>query len=204
MQIIWFSLLLGLGLAIPVGPVTIEMMRRNLHYGLTRGLAIGFGASSADVIYLLLVLFGILPLIQGSVFLLHTLCLLGAVLLLWFAYKTIRQTAKTKAQNDRDGGLLHCYISGFLIAFLSPFNLLFWLSVAAQFAALMSSVGRNYGLACIGLLGGTAIWFCGLNIVIHFTRHRLSPRIIRCLNWVGGIVLLVFAAYTLWQVFVKV
>jgi L-lysine exporter family protein LysE/ArgO len=201
MQIILFSLLLGLGLAIPVGPVTIEMMRRNLRYGLWRGIAIGAGASSADVIYLLLVLWGILPFIKDSPFLLQTIGILGALLLIWFAYKTIRQTTKVEEENDNDSGLLHCYMSGFLIAFLSPFNILFWLSIAAQFAAIISKVSADYWLACIGLFIGTAIWFCGLNVFIHFTRHRLSPKIIKGLNMAGGIALVVFAIYSVGHVF---
>jgi L-lysine exporter family protein LysE/ArgO len=202
MDILLFSFLLGLGLAIPVGPVTIEMMRRNLRYGLWRGIAIGFGASSADVLYLLLVLLGILPFIKDSPFLLHTIGILGALLLIWFAYKTIRQTTKVEEKNDSDSSLIHCYVSGFLIAFLSPFNILFWLSIAAQFATLISKVEANYWLACIGLLVGTAAWFCSLNAFIHFTRHRLSPKIVKFLNLIGGAVLIIFAIYTVWHVFV--
>ena len=204
MQIILFSLLLGLGLAIPVGPVTIEMMRRNLRYGLAPGIAIGVGASSADVIYLLLVLFGILPFIQDSPFLLQIIGVLGALLLIWFAYKTVRHTAKVEDSNDNDSRLIHCYMSGFLIAFLSPFNILFWISIAAQFAAVISTVSADYWLACIGLFTGTAIWFCGLNLFVHLTRHRLSPKIVRYLNIVGGIALVVFAMYSVWHVFVKI
>jgi L-lysine exporter family protein LysE/ArgO len=203
MQILLFSFLLGLGVAIPVGPVTIEMMRRNLRYGWSRGVVLGMGAVTADVVYLLLVLFGLLSFLQQATLLLHVLAVLGAALLLWFAYKTICQSTQVKAVNDNDKGVFHCYLSGFLIAFLSPFNIIFWLSIAAQFAALMSKMGSYYGLACIGLLLGTALWFCGLNAVVHFTRHYLSATVIRWMNMVGGVILVIFAAYTVWHVFVQ-
>jgi L-lysine exporter family protein LysE/ArgO len=179
------------------------MMRRNLRYGFLRGVTIGIGASSADVTYLLLLLFGILPLIKTSTNVLHTLGVISALLLCFFAYNTIKQKTTMETTEGNDRRLFHCFLSGYLIAFLSPFNIIFWLAVAAQFATLVSKAETDYPLACIGLFIGTALWFVSLNTVVHFTRHRISLKTAHRLNIVGGITLIAFALYGVWHVFTK-
>ncbi len=199
MHTYFLTLFLGLALAIPVGPVTIEMMRRNLRFGASRGIVMGCGATSADVLYLLLLLFGVLPFLTNSS-LLHILGIAGAIVLIWFAYKAMRAPKPEANNNDNDQSLLHCFSSGFLIALLSPFNLIFWISMAAQLASIIDQGKQEYLFACLGLFTGTAIWFVSLNLVVHHTRHYLGGKTMKYLNYIGGIGLLGFAVYTIFYV----
>src|SRR3954469_25980234 len=48
------GLLLGLGAAVPIGPVNVEIARRALRGGFLAGFALGCGAVSVDVLYAVL------------------------------------------------------------------------------------------------------------------------------------------------------
>src|SRR5688500_19678667 len=48
------GVLLGLGAAVPIGPVNVEMARRALRGGFFAGFALGCGAVTVDVLYLVL------------------------------------------------------------------------------------------------------------------------------------------------------
>jgi hypothetical protein len=55
--------LLGLVVSLPVGPVTVNLMRRALNYGFWNATAFGGGSASADLVYISLVYFGVAPLL---------------------------------------------------------------------------------------------------------------------------------------------
>ena len=55
--------LLGIGAAIPIGPINILIMNRALK-SYPHAVATGVGAMSADGLYLILILFGMAPVLQ--------------------------------------------------------------------------------------------------------------------------------------------
>ena len=55
---------LGLGAAVPIGPVNVELARRTLRGGFSRGFALGCGAVTADVTYAILASFGLGPVLK--------------------------------------------------------------------------------------------------------------------------------------------
>lgn len=199
MHIIFLSIIIGLALAMPVGPVTIEMTRRTLRFGCLQGILIGIGASSADVIYMIVMIWGAMQFLHDQL-LLKIIGCIGSLILCWFAYQAITHKIEKREGIAKPYSLMHCYSSGFLIAALSPFNILFWGSMTAQIATITH--GHQYGiiLAALGLFIGTALWFVSLNLTLHITRHRLSDVVVLWLNRIGGIMLFVFALYSLWHV----
>src|SRR3954471_5312098 len=48
------GILLGLGAAVPIGPVNVQIARRTLRDGFGRGVALGAGAVTVDVTYAVL------------------------------------------------------------------------------------------------------------------------------------------------------
>lgn len=53
-HVYFLGVLVGFGVAIPIGPMNLEIIRRNLNFGLSSGLSFGVGIISADLTYLLL------------------------------------------------------------------------------------------------------------------------------------------------------
>ena len=74
----------GLGAAVPIGPVNILIMDRAIR-NYKSAVAIGAGALSADILYLVLILFGLITFFNNPIFL-DVLGVFGSVFLLFIAY----------------------------------------------------------------------------------------------------------------------
>lgn len=189
---LFLGLLLGWGAAIPIGPVNLEMVRRNLNAGARVGISFGVGATVADLSYILLLLLGALHLMQYPN-VLQTVGLLGSCFLLYFAYGAFKKKgAEADAETLQKAPGRHS-VEGYFITLLNPMTILFWASVSTQFPAL-SQTGAIL-LPCVGVVLGTLSWSLFLNTLIHVTRHKLSAKTVRALNIFGGVILLSFALF---------
>ncbi|MBB70991.1 MAG: hypothetical protein CMF50_01170 [Legionellales bacterium] len=199
MQSFFWGILLGWGAAIPIGPVNIEITRRALTFGPSRGLAMGLGACSADVLYIALLGLGGISLLQFETPL-RVIGVLGALVLLWFAYNAFRQPIVTNGDNAPKAKPLNKhYRDGVLVTLLNPYTIIFWGSISSQLPALADHGHYGMLLACVGVMLGTVSWVGFLNTVIAITRHRLGPRFMRGLNSAGGVILVGFAGFGLWH-----
>ncbi len=193
------GLLVGWGVAIPIGPMNLEIIRRNLTYGLPSGLCFGLGIVSADLTYFLLLNLGILMVLVHNKMVMLPVGIIGSFILLWFASKTLRmQPGSYKTSRAKPGPLWRQICDGYLLTLMSPFTILFWASMSSEVA--INSSGPHSMLAMVfGLMTGVTSWMMGLNIVLHFTHHRLSDRIMHILNRTGGFILLGFAIFSFYQ-----
>lgn len=197
-----FGMLLGWGAAIPIGPMNLEIIRRNLRFGTPYGIALGLGASTADVTYLILLSLGALTILTfPSV--LNIVGVLGSLILAWFGYGALRLKIKSDFLNSEQQpatALWRQTFDGYLLTLINPFTVLFWSSVSAQIAIAAKSTHYAALFMGLGVLLATLSWSVGLNGFLHFTRHRLSERVMRLLNILGGIMLLGFAGMGIWHV----
>lgn len=53
------SVLLGLSLSIPIGPINIEMVKRGIKYGFFHSWVVGLGGMSADIVLMFAIFFGL-------------------------------------------------------------------------------------------------------------------------------------------------
>lgn len=202
LTLFWFGLLLGWGAAIPIGPINLEAIRRNLRFGLAAGLALGFGACSADLTYLILLSIGLLNTLAHPV-LIKVLGILGSLVLAWFGISALR-AAPNKGKHEqhpsnRKRSLIRHYAEGYALTLINPMTLLFWSSVSVTIALKTQAAAHAVVYAGLGVLVGTTSWISTLNLFVHQTRHRLTDRAMRLLNLLGGIILLGFAAVNLFH-----
>jgi L-lysine exporter family protein LysE/ArgO len=200
---IFFGMLLGFGAAIPIGPINLEIIRRNLSFGFLKGTSFGFGACAADITYLLLLSFGAIAILDYP-FTLRMIGVAGSIILAWFGYCALRlKLVSTNSKSYPAGtaaksrSLLRNGAEGYVLTLFNPVTILFWSSVSAQIAIVVSHTGNSPWYASLGVLLGTVSWVLGLNTVLHFIRHRLPANIMQYLNFTGGIILLGFALFGL-------
>lgn len=201
-----FGLLLGWGAAIPIGAINLEMIRRNLRFGTSAGLMLGTGACCADLTYLILLSLGALQILNNPIVLKIT-GILGAFILAWFGLMSLRLKAVYIANNPAAPSAAkstwrHAF-EGYLLTLINPYTIVFWSSISMTIAALTHNNPFATLYVGIGVLIATFSWACGLNISLHFTRHRLSKRIIQKINIIGGIILLGFAVFGFWHAFTQ-
>ncbi len=193
------GLLIGWGVAIPIGPMNLEIIRRNLSFGFASGLSFGLGIISADLSYLLLLNLGFLAILVHRQAVMLPIGFAGSLILLWFGIKTLRMPPPKRAtkSHHRDP-LWQQTRDGYLLTLLSPFTILFWASMSSGIA--VSSQGHTNMLAmALGVMTGVTSWMLGLNTVLYFTHHRFSDRAMLILNRCGGLILLGFALFGVWR-----
>lgn len=199
MHFLLIGILLGLGAAIPIGPVNLEMIRRNLRYGTPYGVMLGLGACSADVTYLILLCAGALVLLQYPE-VLRVIGFCGSLVLGWFAINAFRAKLSDTPDVAVMPSLVRYGLEGYLITMINPYTILFWASISSQISLAALSDSNMVLLAGIGVVIGTVSWVIFLNGLLHFTRHKLTQRVIRWLNYLGGMILLGFAGAGLLKV----
>ncbi|MBJ7450210.1 MAG: LysE family translocator [Parachlamydiales bacterium] len=187
--------LLGWGAAIPIGPVNMEITRRNLQLGTLVGLALGFGACIADLVYLTLMSVGILQMFTTPK-LLCAIQIVGSFIIFYFAYKCFINKPSSANNKMPPKSIIRNIIDGFVVTFFNAFNLMFWASISAQLSAFTQT---HHGIltAGSGVMFGTVSWMVSLNLVLHFTRHKINNNMIRWLNIIGGVILTLFGLYGL-------
>lgn len=192
--------MLGLGAALPLGPINILIMNAALSNN-KKGTAIGLGAMSADITYLALILFGIVKFLNSAV-VLDTIGLFGSAFLMYLAYliyKNRNQSIETKKEdtsNNSKKGYAKLYISGYLLTFLSPYTIAFWISVAG----FTSSGGLNPTVTIVGLLCAITLWITLMPYFVYKSKHRISQKVSYWIAVGSAIVLVFFALSTAFNI----
>ncbi len=203
MHFFFMGILLGLGAAIPIGPVNLEIIRRNLRFGTSYGVATGLGACSADITYLSLLCLGALALLQYPL-VLHVFGLVGSFILIWFAINAFRADPKEKKEKIKKPSLIRYGIEGYMITMLNPFTILFWASISSQ-VSLSALTSKTALLSTgLGVITGTVSWVLVINFLVHFTRHKLTHAAIKWLNYTGGFIILGFALFGIFKIMKEV
>lgn len=200
LEYLMIGLVLGLGAAIPLGPINLEMIRRNLQDGGRYGAALGLGACCADVTYMLLLGYGVLSILSYPSILVP-MGVISSLILGWFALKILSAPVSTVKQSPHSKlikpSLLKYSFEGYLLTLVNPFTVLFWLSISTQISLLGHLSSSHIIDAGLGVLLGTLGWVIVLNSVLHYLRRYLNPTWMRSLNLLGGIILLGFAIFNL-------
>lgn len=196
------GILVGLAIAVPLGPVGLLCLQRSMEKGRLMGLASGLGAATADALYGLVAAFG---LTWVSDFLLDIqiwLALGGGLFLAFLGVRALlsKPVAKshpeeTVARHTRRPikGLLAGYASTFLFTLTSPVTIL---AFAAVFAGLglIKAAGPGQSMAAIslvaGVFSGSAFWWLALSLLGGMFRGLLTPVRLVWVNRGSGVVLI--------------
>lgn len=196
------SILIGLSLAAPVGPIGILTIRRTLVYGRVTGFASGLGTATADAMYGLI---GTLGLTAVSTLLINSRSILagiGGLFLCYLGVQTMRSAPASTAANARlMGGLLGAYLSAFLLTLTNPLTILTFGAILASLTAQAvapSALAQGQAIMLVlGVFLGSALWWLALSFLAAALRHRLTPHALRWVNRLSGLVMLFLGVMTL-------
>lgn len=187
--------LLGVGAAVPLGPINILIMSRALKsYALA--VATGLGALSADLCYILLLTLGLGSFLQESI-LLKILGFFGSAFLIYLAYSLFvkRDECIYELKTDASKGrMLKTYISGYLLTLLNPYTIAFWTSVSV----FVVSKDEYRFLIILGMITAILSWITIMPYIIHRTKHRLSQSFYSKVSLIAAFILFGFGVYLLY------
>ncbi|MCU0465654.1 MAG: LysE family translocator [Anaerolineae bacterium] len=189
------SLIIGLSIAAPVGPIGVLVIRRTLALGQLNGFVSGLGAATADTLYGMVAAFGLTAISSLLVALADPLRLFGGLFLAYLGYKTLTsRPSEHAAEAETRSGLLAAYLSVTALTLTNPMTILAFLGIFAGVGA--GRINGEVGAALVMVLGvavGSALWWLVLSGGIGLLRHRFTPRWMVWVNRVSGLVILAFA-----------
>ena len=189
------SLLIGLSIAAPVGPIGLLVIQRTLQRGAIVGLATGLGAAAADAIYGAVGAFGVTAVIDALVGARVPLALGGGTFLLWLAWRIWRsKPAEQAAQAGGGAGLLSCFAGTFALTLSNPATIFSFIAVFGTLGA--SLAGGSPWTMIAGVLVGSALWWLLLSALVGRLRSRFDSR---AQTWVNRVSALLLAGFALWQ-----
>lgn len=194
--------LMGFLVAIPAGPVQVEVVRRAVNGHLKPSFLVILGAFLVDIFYGVVAFFGIAPFLESrtvmSVFWLSGSLILGV--LGCFTISHSRRVHDTHRRSVYLSKKRWSFLSGVSLSMANPVMVLWWLSSLHIFRdlglvpAFTTSVALAY-LAAGSL--GLAAYLLLLSLVLYRVKDFLSLRNMRQINIVLGIFLLSLSVYFL-------
>ena len=187
------GIVVGIVIAVPVGPVGILCIRRTILSGRLAGLSSGLGAATADSLFGIIAGFGLTVISNWLLGYQDWLKLIGAAFLLYVGGKALftAPDVEETTQNDRDT-LIRNFASTFVLTLTNPITLL---SFVAIFAAVgltgQAATVTTVGILVVGIWLGSLLWWLGLSIGAGLWRRVLDEHHLRWINrGSGGILLL--------------
>jgi threonine/homoserine/homoserine lactone efflux protein len=189
------SLLIGLSIAAPVGPIGLLTIQRTLQSGRIAGLATGLGAAAADAVYGALGAYGVSAMIHALTAARLPLALGGGVFLLWMAWSIWRAPVAERAATVRGGSdLMRCFAGTFVLTLSNPATILSFIAVFGMMAGRAAVTSPAVMVA--GVLIGSALWWLLLSSVVGHLREHFDAHWRRRVNVMSALVL---AGFALWQ-----
>jgi threonine/homoserine/homoserine lactone efflux protein len=207
------NILLGITLAIPIGPASLAVIQTGLRAGFLRAWLTGFGVTLADTTYLLLVYFGLsafmgIPVVKVAVW------MLGALVLFYLGWQSLRGlwapardpifSSDGQAGEDPPTGKTerNPVLVGYLVNISNPIAVVFW---AGIYGSLIGAAVAGGGDKTDALVSGAAIlvgilsWHTTTSFLSHWGRRLLNEKIARVISAIAGVGLILFGIRFAWS-----
>jgi len=213
MSVFFRNLLLGITLAIPIGPASLAVIQTGLRTGFLRAWLTGIGVTLADTTYLLVVYFGLsgfmgIPAVKVTVW------ILGALVLFYLGWQSLRGLWSPAKDHVLEGvewesGLApergtdrNPLLVGYLVNISNPIAVVFW---AGIYGSLIGAATAGGGDKTDALFSGAAIllgilsWHTTTSFLSNWGKRLLNDKIARYISALAGIALMGFGLQFAWN-----
>lgn len=200
------GMILGLTLAIMLGPAMFSLIQTSIHRGLYRGMLLAGGIFLSDLSLVMLCYLGAIQVIGNDRNYLM-FGVIGGIILMIFGVVTFLRKVHVSDDNNlidvKMPGPLTFIFKGFFLNFANPFVWIFWVSV-------MVSVSSGYGTDSWSIktfFFGSLLTIFSTDvlkvIVANHLKRYFKPRILIMINHFVGILLVIFGLYLLVRTFIN-
>ena len=195
------GIIIGIIVAVPVGPLGLLCINRALSLGPKCGLCSGLGVATADTLAAGIAALGIT--LVSNFLTNHQIMirLVGGAFLLGVGIKIYMMKPSSRVAPKTVNGLLGAYATTFLLTFSNPVTVLSFIAIYAGWG--VESLRGNYlgaAVLMLGVFSGSALWWFGLFIGLTTFRDRFNLRILAWFHRVSGAVIAVFGVVVLLSV----
>ena len=193
--------LIGILASGTLGPIFILTFNRGSLYGFLRGFATGLGACVADGIYFFLGLIGVLAVLKESHHFIFILDTLGGILLISLGLYSLRkaQMGEKFVGYEHKLGVWITVIKSFFLTIFNPLALFFFMVIGVQILPkhAFSLSLHQVTIASLFVVAGSLSILTTVAFVASRIRHSLSPKSLRTISFITGIVFIGVGIYFL-------
>ena len=205
------GIVIGLIVAVPIGPVNLICIRRTLAFGPANGFMSGLGAAIGDTIFAIVTGFGLTAvahLIKGWS---HYLELVGGGMPIYFGIHTFLAKIESRLDDklaSREKGastLFRAMASTLALTVTNPATLL---GFAALFAGLGGLAGGHpnfvsAAFVVIGVAAGSTLWWLALTALVGLFHASINDRAMAMINKGSGVAVAGFGLAVLIHLAIK-
>jgi threonine/homoserine/homoserine lactone efflux protein len=197
------GVILGLTLAMLLGPALFALLQTSIHRGLKSGFFLAIGIFCSDITLVAFTYLGAVQLLSNERNYLLAGITGGVILIIFGVFTFVR-----KVHIDENNNLIEVKIpgpftyiaKGYFLNIMNPFVWFFWISV-------MVGIGSNYGAdkqEVISFFAGTLTTIFGTDVlkvvVANRIKHYLNPKLLILINRIVGILLAIFGVFLIFRV----
>lgn len=198
MDIIFKGIASGIVLTFMIGPVFFTIIQTSIERGFTSGMWVAAGVSLSDSLCIFVSYLGLVQFMENENFRHYLAYGGGGVLMVYGLYYLIIKSRKLMhydPEKVKNKNWIRLVMKGFIINGLSPMVLFFWI---ATVSVATTQLAYNTTQEVIVFFACTVLTVFTTDVIkaklADKLRRLLTPKVIRIMNIVLGIVLIVFAA----------
>jgi len=203
----WFffprGIVIGLSVAVPVGPMALLCIRRTLAFGRTAGLVSGVGVATADAIYGGIAAFGLTSISSFLVDVQDVVRIGGGAFLCYLGWTIARSTANFVTQNggrEGESGYTAAYLSTLGLTLTNPATILSFAAIFSGFGVAAEGAGSASAVTLVsGVFVGSTLWWIVLTTGTGRLRGWLTSARLTLLNRVCGSAIFIFGILAIWS-----
>jgi threonine/homoserine/homoserine lactone efflux protein len=187
------GMIIGLTLAVPVGPISLVCLHRTITAGRLHGIFSGLGVATADSFYAAVSILG-LTIISGLIISNQEIFryLAGLILILIGirVFLTLPAGVNTAAQHET----YHTdFFTLLAVAIANPLTLLFFIAILPGFGIMVHSTEPFSAAGFVaGVFSGSMTWWILLCGSVGSVRSRISTCHLQMINRISGLMILFF------------
>jgi len=185
------GIFIGFVMAVPIGPIGIMCIRKTLTEGRLRGLIIGLGAATADLLYGCVAAFGLTIISDLLDSQRIWIKLVGGAILFMLGIKIFRALPADPKHSIKNNGIFKTYLITIFLTLTNPLTIFAFIAV---FALLNLGGELSYFSAStlvIGIFIGSLSWFLLLSSEVTLFRNKLDLDGLRWVNRIAGVLIII-------------
>ncbi|NEW09896.1 LysE family transporter [Paenibacillus sp. SYP-B3998] len=196
---------LGISLSAPIGPINAAQLDKGARFGFTHAWLIGLGAMFADLLYMLLIYFGLAHFLSTP-FMKTFLWVFGCFVLIYTGVETLKNLKQMPEVGTREvQSGVSSFRSGFLMALMNPLNILFWLGI---YGSILAESVQNHGVTqvlwhSLGIFAGILLWDFVMAALASSFHKFGNHATLQTISALAGLSLVGFGLYFGYQAFVQ-
>jgi L-lysine exporter family protein LysE/ArgO len=189
---------LGVSLAAPIGPVNAAQLDTGIKNGFFHAWIFGIGALSADVLYMIMVYFGIGQIIEFHLVKVF-LWSFGCFVLTYTGIESLLSLHKIELNSifGKRIRLRHSLLTGFLMSLLNPLTILFWLGIYGSVLAESAKANTDNQIIInsLAIIVGVILWDTIMATISSGARKLLSANLLKIISIFSSLAMIGFGIY---------